>query len=116
MASLSLLLSTFSATLTAGRYIFTISVVALLAKYVIRSRRPRDFPPGPRAIPLFGNLPQLPSTKTFLRYATIHGSYLCSRLIIRRFHELGKEYGSIIGLKLGPQNVVVLNSYKHVRA
>lgn len=32
-----------------------------------------------------------------------------------RFHDWGKEYGSIIGLKLGPQNVVVLNDYKHVQ-
>ena len=33
-----------------------------------------------------------------------------------RFDEWSKTYGSIVGLKLGPQNVVLLNSYQHVRA
>jgi cytochrome P450 len=32
-----------------------------------------------------------------------------------RWHEWGKEYGDIIGLKFGPQNVVVLNNFKHVK-
>ena len=32
-----------------------------------------------------------------------------------RLHEMRKEYGDIIGLKFALQNVVVLNSYKHVR-
>jgi len=36
-------------------------------------------------------------------------------LIRPRFQQLGSEYGSIIGLKFGSQNVVVLNSYKHVK-
>ena len=32
-----------------------------------------------------------------------------------RFHEWRKQYGSMMGLKLGPQNVVILNDYKHVQ-
>ncbi|KAI8221561.1 Cytochrome P450 monooxygenase patH [Colletotrichum sp. SAR 10_86] len=31
------------------------------------------------------------------------------------FHDLGATFGSIIGLKLGSQNFVILNNYKHVR-
>ncbi|KAK5175120.1 uncharacterized protein LTR77_000257 [Saxophila tyrrhenica] len=31
-----------------------------------------------------------------------------------KFHEWGAKYGDIIGLKIGQQNVVVLNHYKHV--
>lgn len=31
-----------------------------------------------------------------------------------RWEEWRKEYGSIIGLKLGSQNAIVLNSYKAV--
>jgi hypothetical protein len=26
-----------------------------------------------------------------------------------------KQYGSFIGLRFGPENIVVLNSYKHVK-
>lgn len=32
-----------------------------------------------------------------------------------RFHELSKQYGPIVGLKFGPQNVVVLNHYQPVK-
>lgn len=32
-----------------------------------------------------------------------------------RWEKWTKDYGSIIGLKLGPQNVVVLNDSKHVK-
>ena len=35
---------------------------------------------------------------------------------VYRFQQMQAKYGSIIGLKFGSQNVVVLNSYKHVRA
>lgn len=42
--------------------------------------------------------------------------YLClSPLTAIIFHEWTQDYGSIVGLKLGPQNVVILNSYKHVK-
>ena len=36
-------------------------------------------------------------------------------LITSRFDEWAKEFGSIVGLKFGPQNVVILNTYHHVK-
>ena len=36
-------------------------------------------------------------------------------LIASRFDEWAKDYGSIVGLKFGPQNVVVLNTFEHVK-
>jgi hypothetical protein len=36
-------------------------------------------------------------------------------LIRVRFQEWRKDYGDIIGLKFGPTNVVILNSFKHVK-
>jgi len=68
-----------------------------LVQSIRSSRRPKDFPPGPSTVPILGNLTQIPSTKSFLK-----------------FHEWASEYGSIVGLKLGSQNVVILNDYKHV--
>ncbi|KAI5456084.1 cytochrome P450 [Mariannaea sp. PMI_226] len=75
-----------------------ILLVFCVAQNIIAGLRPRAFPPGPRTLPIIGNLHQLPLRKAFLR-----------------FHEWSKKYGEIIGLKLGPQNVVVLNSFRHVK-
>lgn len=76
----------------------TLLVVVVIVQYALASRRPKDFPPGPSVLPVVGNLHQIPRRKAFLKQ-----------------HQWTKEFGSIIGLKLGPQNVVVLNSYKHVK-
>ncbi|SPJ78457.1 related to O-methylsterigmatocystin oxidoreductase [Fusarium torulosum] len=71
----------------------------VLVRYYLASLRPKNFPPGPPTVPFLGNLTQVPPSKAFLK-----------------FHEMQADYGSIIGLKIGSQNFVVLNSYKHVKA
>ncbi|KAL2787809.1 cytochrome P450 [Aspergillus keveii] len=71
--------------------------IILVVQSVMAGCRPRNFPPGPRVLPVVGNMHQLPRRKTFLKH-----------------HDWTKKYGSIIGLKLGPAYVVILNSYKHV--
>ena len=38
-----------------------------------------------------------------------------NKLICPRFHEWAIQYGPVVGLKLGPQNVVVLNSQQAVK-
>ncbi|TFK36297.1 cytochrome P450 [Crucibulum laeve] len=50
-------------------------------------------PPGPSRIPIFGNLLQVPVLRPY-----------------PKFKEWAKQYGSVFSLKLGPQNVIVLNS------
>ncbi|KAK7966406.1 uncharacterized protein PG986_000683 [Apiospora aurea] len=75
------------------------TIIYVFFTYYTASRRPRNFPPGPPTIPFIGNISQVPKAKGFLK-----------------FHEWQAEYGSIIGLKFGSQNVVVLNNYKHVKA
>ena len=42
-------------------------VSAILVKYAVASRRPKQFPPGPPGIPIFGNVLQLPMNKAFLK-------------------------------------------------
>jgi hypothetical protein len=44
------------------------ATVALLWKYFWASRRPKNFPPGPATLPFIGNLHQLPTAKSFLKY------------------------------------------------
>ncbi|KAB2573838.1 Cytochrome P450 monooxygenase patH [Lasiodiplodia theobromae] len=72
-------------------------VIYLLGRYYVAAQRPKNFPPGPPTLPFIGNLHQIPASRAYLRW-----------------EEWKKEYGSIIGLKLGSQNAIVLNSYKAV--
>ncbi|CAJ0550220.1 Ff.00g101500.m01.CDS01 [Fusarium sp. VM40] len=74
-------------------------VILVLGRYYLASRRPKNFPPGPATLPFLGNITHVPPSKAFLK-----------------FRDMQAEYGSIIGLKIGSQNFVVLNSYKHVKA
>jgi cytochrome P450 len=71
------------------------SILALFAavRFSFSSLRPRNFPPGPRAWPLIGNVHHFASLKPFLQ-----------------FTQLRSKYGDIVGLKAGPTNIVVLNS------
>ncbi|KAL4999787.1 cytochrome P450 [Aspergillus recurvatus] len=71
--------------------------VAALAPYTWASLRPKNFPPGPRVLPLLGNLNLIPRSKAFTL-----------------FHQWTQKYGPIIGLKFGPTNVVILNNWRDV--
>ncbi|KAJ5754119.1 uncharacterized protein N7511_008272 [Penicillium nucicola] len=72
--------------------------IVSLVRYALASQRPKDFPPGPPCLPIIGNLHQIPLSRAYLRW-----------------QEWSKQYGSIVGFKLGPKNAVVLNSYTHVK-
>lgn len=73
-------------------------LVFLVARYLLQTRRPANFPPGPPTKLGLGNLHQVPPEKPFLK-----------------FHEWSKQYGDIIGLKMGPKNFVVLCNPRHAR-
>ncbi|XP_043248369.1 methyl farnesoate epoxidase-like [Colletes gigas] len=65
--------------------------------------KPRDFPPGPKWLPLVGCF------LAFRKLRSKHGyAYLA-------FQELTETYGPILGLKLGTQKVVVISSYDLVK-
>ncbi|KAK2736359.1 hypothetical protein FQN55_001654 [Onygenales sp. PD_40] len=73
-------------------------LAATLIPLALASSRPKNFPPGPPTVPVLGNLHLIPRTKAFVL-----------------FTEWRKKYGSIIGLKFGGSNFVILNSYQDVQ-
>uniref|UniRef100_A0A3Q1JJI3 Uncharacterized protein n=1 Tax=Anabas testudineus TaxID=64144 RepID=A0A3Q1JJI3_ANATE len=82
------------------------AMVVLLLIYIISSsifnkkedRKNLEEPPGPRPLPLLGNLLQLDLKRFY------------SALV-----KLSKEYGSVFTVYLGPKKVVVLAGYKTVK-
>ncbi|KAH0840986.1 cytochrome P450 [Fonsecaea pedrosoi] len=79
-----------------------IAVVVVLAALIIRFRnlgmRPKNYPPGPPTIPVFGNLFQMPRSKLHEGLA-----------------KMSEQYGPIMGLKLGAMDMIVINSYTTVK-
>ncbi|XP_076154106.1 cytochrome P450 2F2-like [Alosa pseudoharengus] len=70
----------------------------VLLFFLFRVRRPENFPPGPRALPLLGNLleinPQQP---------------------LKTLDKLAERYGPVYSLYFGPRPAVVLASQKVIR-
>ncbi|KIY70370.1 cytochrome P450 [Cylindrobasidium torrendii FP15055 ss-10] len=65
---------------------------ALARHYLFLPRKLGPLPPGPRKIPLFGNLFQVPPKQSYIK-----------------FHEWAVEYGPIYHLRLGSEDIIVLN-------
>ena len=61
-------------------------------QWLLTTRRPAKFPPGPSTLLGLGNLHQLPKARRFLTTDS-----------------WAKKYGPVTGLKFGPTNVIVLN-------
>uniref|UniRef100_A0A7N8XS13 Cytochrome P450 2J2-like n=1 Tax=Mastacembelus armatus TaxID=205130 RepID=A0A7N8XS13_9TELE len=68
------------------------ALVLLVVSEYVRSRRPSNFPPGPWALPVVGNIFSLDSNN-------VHGDMV----------KLAQKYGNIYSLKMGPKWMVVLN-------
>lgn len=70
----------------------------VILRWVLGTLRPKGFPPGPPIIPGLGNLHQMPLQKPYLK-----------------FHEWAKQYGDVVGIKIGTGNLVLLNTPNMVR-
>ncbi|KAL7885459.1 hypothetical protein AOLI_G00057540 [Acnodon oligacanthus] len=64
----------------------------------VRNQRPKNFPPGPRPVPLFGNLFQLNITNP-----------------LKDFEKLAERYGNVYSLYIGGTPAVVLTGLKAVK-
>ncbi|XP_034459365.1 cytochrome P450 2G1-like isoform X1 [Hippoglossus hippoglossus] len=73
-------------------------IVALLWVLTVKSRRRYNLPPGPVALPLVGNLPQLDKNAPF-----------------KSFLKFSETYGPVMTLHLGWQRMVVLVGYDAVK-
>lgn len=79
-----------------GLAVFAIAIVAIalpVARFILATRRPAKFPPGPQGLLGLGNLHQIPLDIPFVH-----------------FHDWSRTWGPVIGLKAGPTNLVLLNS------
>merc|ERR1712131_94329 len=61
---------------------------------LLRIQRPKNFPPGPTPIPIFGNLLHLSLDNP-----------------MRDFEKMAKKYGSVYSFYLGPRPAVMLNGF-----
>ncbi|KAI9151445.1 Cytochrome P450 monooxygenase yanC [Paramyrothecium foliicola] len=88
-----------SSWLFTGAIAVAVYAVSSVVRFLLSTRRPPNFPPGPPPVLGLGNLHQMvPSDRPFL----------C-------FHEWFRTYGDIVGLKMGPKNVVLLANPAHAR-
>jgi len=86
--------SGFVGKLTARDYVLTF--IAIVALWILRSRRRRRFlPPGPKGLPLIGNVLQMPRHKEWYQ-----------------FDKWAQEYGPLFHLTLLGEHVCVINSHK----
>ncbi|KAL3979392.1 pogo transposable element with ZNF domain [Sarotherodon galilaeus] len=93
MGILNVFLQAFSSTFLLG------ALTVLLLIYLISSASfSTQDPPGPRPLPLFGNLLQMNLKRPY-----------------KTLLELSKKYGSVFTVYFGPQKVVVLAGYRTVK-
>ncbi|XP_015247553.1 PREDICTED: cytochrome P450 2J2-like [Cyprinodon variegatus] len=81
-----------------GRSILIFFFVFLLLSNVLKNQKPKNFPPGPLALPIIGDLHRIQPSRLHLQ-----------------FSEFAEKYGDIYSLHIFGGRAVIINSYKHVK-
>ncbi|KAM4575377.1 cytochrome P450 2J2-like isoform 1-T1 [Fundulus diaphanus] len=72
--------------------------VFLLLSDILKNRKPKDFPPGPQALPFIGDLHRINPARIHLQMT-----------------DFAEKYGNVFSLHLFGEKAVVINGYKHVK-
>ncbi|XP_043289882.1 probable cytochrome P450 303a1 isoform X2 [Venturia canescens] len=79
-------------------------LILLLLLLYKSSMKPKGYPPGPRWLPILGSALEVARIRK--KTGFLHTT--CT--------ELSKQYGSVFGLKIGKDRIVVLNNYESMRS
>ena len=74
-----------------------LGAVLLVVTYFLRSRRPRNFPPGPLGLPMLG-------------YAPFFGENAAEDL-----RQMKGKYGPVMSIQMGTEHVVILNDFNSIQ-
>ncbi|CAH2007037.1 unnamed protein product [Acanthoscelides obtectus] len=83
--------------------LLTLLIIAIVLYGYQSTRKPKNFPPGPRWWPFLGSAPQV----QFLRKKTGH--------LLLATSKLARKYGPIIGLKVGGEQIIIVHGAKALR-
>lgn len=100
-------------------------LIFILTADYLKNRRSGSFPPGPRGIPIVGNIFTLDHSRTHESLTQVDlNQHICicsvlylsySALICHIFSQLAETHGNVYSLRMGQTWMVVANSFKVVR-